>query len=161
MDYFHNPPSFGKPEDEWVCYMCEYEGWFGAPPRLFMRRYEEKDFQRRKAKRIALKKLEQAKAKSRKGKKSKNGTKNNNPPAAQGNHAPSQPYDPGVEYPPQDEDSLEGDYYDEDYDDAIPIPAPLDPRDRYAGPSASSSFPMHSPTDGSHGLDRTQSLPNL
>ena len=66
--YYHNPP---KLEDIWICEFCEYERIFGEPPRALIRDYEIKDRRHRKEEADRKRLLEKAKAKSRKGKKSK------------------------------------------------------------------------------------------
>ena len=64
--FITNPP---KPEDIWICELCEYERIFGEPPRALIRRYEVKDRKHRQEELDRKRLLEKAKAKSRKARK--------------------------------------------------------------------------------------------
>lgn len=64
--YRDNPP---KPEDFWLCEICEYERIFGQLPRHFIREYELKALEKRRNKAARKEHLAQAKARSRKSKK--------------------------------------------------------------------------------------------
>lgn len=62
-----NPP---KPEDDWICPLCEYELIFGEPPRALIHQYEMKDRKVRRQEEERKRLLEKAKSKGRKTKKS-------------------------------------------------------------------------------------------
>ncbi|SPN99830.1 uncharacterized protein DNG_02682 [Cephalotrichum gorgonifer] len=57
------------PEDEWVCDFCIYESIWGEPPVALIRSYEERERRERIAEMNKKRRLEQVKARSRKGKK--------------------------------------------------------------------------------------------
>jgi hypothetical protein len=61
-----NPP---KPEDDWICPLCEYELIFGEPPRALIHHYEMKDRKIRRQEEERKRLLEKAKSKGRKAKK--------------------------------------------------------------------------------------------
>ncbi|PSR78849.1 hypothetical protein BD289DRAFT_456086 [Coniella lustricola] len=65
-----------KPEDQWICEFCEYERIFGYPPVALIRQYEIKDRKLRQQEEERRRVWEKAKARSRKGKKSRMPSKN-------------------------------------------------------------------------------------
>ena len=56
-------------EEEWVCDFCIYESIWGEPPVAIIRAYEERERRERIAEMNKKRRLEQVKARSRKGKK--------------------------------------------------------------------------------------------
>lgn len=56
-------------EEEWVCDFCIYESIWGEPPAAIIRAYEERERRERIAEMNKKRRLEQVKARSRKGKK--------------------------------------------------------------------------------------------
>lgn len=107
------PPN---PEDFWLCEFCEYERIFGEPPKGMIRKYEEKDRNQRHEEANRKRLLDKAKAKSRKGKKSKAATKSGNASSSRANALPAEDQDvyidgEGDEYY-QDDVNSKPDYYD-------------------------------------------------
>lgn len=107
-----------KPEDQWICEFCEYERIFGYPPVALIRQYEIKDRKLRQQEEERRRVWEKAKARSRKGKKSKMPAKNSNASnnmhghANDGHHAP-----PMTNTHSQETQSEVYDDEDEEYDD--------------------------------------------
>lgn len=117
---YQHPP---KEEDFWVCQFCDYESIFGRPPEALIRQYETKDEKERQRQAEKRRLLEKAKMKGRKGKKGKGQGKGGN--TVTNPVGSSQPaYDPLIpgDYPayghPEDT------YYEDDYDEPGPTPAP-------------------------------------
>lgn len=166
---FHAPPDPKSPDDNYFCLFCEYEQIFGELPHYLGRQYEIKERRRRRERETNQKRLEAAKAKSRKGKKAKGGAKTASAPAnAANNITPhAQPYDPAYTDPPQDDVSQGEDFFDDEYDEGIPAPAPLDThgqRGHGAGVSHHQHHHHHPPplphgVDDLPELDRSKSLP--
>ena len=148
---YHHPP---KEEDFWVCQFCDYESIFGKPPVALIRYYEAKDEKERQRQAEKRRLLEKAKMKGRKGKKGKGqgkaATTAPNPVSA------SQPaYDPLMpgEYPAYDHP--EDTYYEDDFDEPGPTPAPspenLPQRTHSIGPVFGPSIKTAAAVQGSKG----------
>lgn len=80
-----------KPEDQWMCEFCEYERIFGYPPVALIRQYEIKDRKLKQQEEERRRVWEKAKARSRKGKKSRMPSKNQTNNHVQANEAHQAP----------------------------------------------------------------------
>lgn len=117
-----NPP---KPGDEYVCDFCTYELIYGHPPLALIRQYELRDRQTRKREEAQKRNLEKLKAKGRKNRKgAKTGVKTNNPATGADMLPPqNQPYDPRYDAGGGDLDSQGDEYFEDGYEDPVPLPA--------------------------------------
>ncbi|KAF2841105.1 hypothetical protein M501DRAFT_526271 [Patellaria atrata CBS 101060] len=100
---YHNPPSR---EDIWICEFCEYQAIFGTQPEALIRRYERNDRKARKREAEKRRLLEKAKMKGRKGKKGKKAKE------VRDRERREEQVDEGIE----------GEDYDEEYDDGVGVP---------------------------------------
>lgn len=145
-----------KPEDQWICEFCEYERIFGYPPIALIKQYEIKDRKLRQQEEERRRVWEKAKARSRKGKKSKMPSKNHAndihgqvndphqaPPMANGHSQDTQ-----SEVFDDDEYEAEGNY---ELDSEAPMLAPIDKN--HAG------APGHNLDGGTRGGGGTGSRP--
>jgi len=116
-----NPP---RPENFYICEFCEYEAIFGQPPRALIRQYEIRDRQVRKKAEAQRRNLEKVKAKGRKNRKGAKGGLKNTAPVSSSSADVMQPqsqhYDPRYD-PPHDPDSQGEEYFDDGYDDPVPL----------------------------------------
>lgn len=105
-----------KPEDMWICEFCEYERIFGYPPVALIRQYEIKDRKIRQQEEERRRVWEKAKARSRKGKKSKMLPKNHHASNHTHSHASDAHHAPPMTST-HSQDTQSEVYDDEEYDE--------------------------------------------
>lgn len=108
-----SPPSI---EDEYICLFCDYEAIFGEPPRYLIRSFEMRARNERIDEEKKRRRLEQVKARNRKGKKgSAKASAKNNATSANKNGEPQHDDIDGDETQSHDDSNLDED--DNGYDD--------------------------------------------
>lgn len=122
QQFWKNTQEKPTRDNLYICEFCEYESIYGRPPTALIRQYELKDRRERKAKELNRRRLEKMKARGRKNRKGFKGNKN---PPATPSDLHQQPYD--SQYDPPDGDSGGEDFFEDGYDDSVPLPPHLDP----------------------------------